>query len=357
MKIFPYGIALLVFIAVVLLAPPRTARYSFPRSPSEVPRAKEGSQILERPVEKKTALPVVAPVKKKVVTEKILPVVSVSAPLVTSSPIVSPPPPTPVVIADIPIDLRSVVVVKCLFKNVDGNVVTTYGSGVMVSREGYVLTARHVVDMAYTYRITGGKQGLKAYAFDSCRIAVPPDSTKTPSVVEIRTINPFTPVTEFAYNAQVALVPQEPREGGMSDAEGDFADSALLRVTSAVTGALPPSFIASPMKIFDLPAEGSEVVSFGFPSGVPSYGNNFYLQGSVGEIKDIVGGDRFFKDQPMGMTVIMETIGGRSGSPVFSHGYVVGVVSSKEDYSRNTAIAGIYPLSRFAGDAGITIFR
>lgn len=143
----------------------------------------------------------------------------------------------------------------------------------------------------------------------------------------------------------------------MSDGEYDFADSALLRITSAVTGALPPFFIASPMKIFELPAEGSEVVSFGFPSGVPSYGNNFYLQGSVGEIKDSVGGDRFFKDQPMGMTATMETIGGRSGSPVFFRGYVVGVVSSKEDYSRNASIAGIYPLSRFAGDVGLAVFK
>ncbi|MDO8582893.1 MAG: trypsin-like peptidase domain-containing protein, partial [bacterium] len=305
MRYIPYAIALSILIEAIFLMPPRTARYSFPRPPSEARRVQGEPQ----PVEEKIILPVVKPVKKKVVAEKIPPVVPVPAAPVTPSPIVSPPPPAPVVIAadDVPIDLRSVVVVKCLFKNIDGNTVTTYGSGVMVSREGYVLTARHVVDMAYTYRITGGRQGLKAYTFDSCRIAVPPDSTKTPSVVEIRTINPFTPVTEFAYNAQVALVPQEPREGGMSDAESDFADSALLRVTSAVTGALPPSFIASPMKIFELPAEGSEVTSFGFPSGVPSYGNNFYLQGSVGEIKDIVGGDRFFKDQPMGMTATMET--------------------------------------------------
>ncbi len=347
MKIFPHAIALLVCMAAVLLAPPRTARFSFPYS-----------EVSKPLLQKKTALPVVeTPVKKKVVVVAEEPAFQPVAQRVAPPSVVSAPPPAPVVIADIPIDLRSVVVVKCLFKNVDGNAVTTYGSGVMVGREGYVLTARHVVDMAYTYRITGGKQGLRDYAFDSCRIAVPPDSTKTPSVAEIRAINPFTPVSEFAYNAHVALVPQEPREGGMSDAESDFADSALLRITSAVTGALPPSFIASPMKIFELPAEGSEVVSFGFPSGVPSYGNNFYLQGSVGEIKDIVGGDRFFKDQPMGMTATMETIGGRSGSPVFSHGYVVGVVSSKEDYSRNTAIAGIYPLSRFADDAGITIFR
>ena len=82
-----------------------------------------------------------------------------------------------------------------------------------------------------------------------------------------------------------------------------------------------------------------------------------YVQGSVGEIKDIVGGDKIFKDQPVGMTAIMETIGGRSGSPVFWRGYVIGIISAKEDYSRTTAISAIFPLSRFAAEGDIAIFK
>ncbi len=344
MKYIPYGIALAVFIGAVLASPPRTARYSFPPPP------------------KKVSLPVLSvAVAPQVVPRPAVESVAPSAPAVAvPQPAVAAPSPTPVAektVADIPIDLRSVVVVKCFFKNSAGSRVTTYGSGVMVGAEGYVLTARHVVDMAYTYRITGGRQGLKAYAFESCHIAIPPDGIQTPTVAAIRTINPFTPVTEFAYVAQVASVVPDPAASGMSEAEHDFADSALLRITSAVGGALPYAFVVSPMKIFEFPAQGDEVVSFGFPSGVPSYGNNFHLQGSVGEIKDIVGGDLFFKDQPLGMTALMETIGGRSGSPVFWHGYVIGVISAKEDYSRNTSIAAIFPLARFAEDAGIAVFK
>ena len=335
MRYLPYVVALGIFTAVVLIVPPRTARFSFP-APKPAPRVAE---------KKKADLPALP--ARALLAQKPKQIVQADAK----------PLPTQKTVADIPIDLRSVVALKCVFKNADGNRVTTYGSGVIIGAEGYILTARHVVDMAYTYRITGGRQGLQNYFLDSCRIAVPPDGVQTPTAVEIRTINPFTPVTEFAYVAQVAFVPLEPATGGMSDGEYDFADSALLRITSAVNGAVPHSFVASPMDVFTMPVAGDEVVSFGFPSGVPSYGNNFYLQGSVGELKDIVGGDQLFKDQPMGMVVTMETIGGRSGSPVFSHGYVIGTVSAKEDYSRNTAVAGIFPLARFAEDAGIAVFK
>ena len=341
MRYVPYVVALVVFAGIILVAPARTARFSFPQSPSAKPISKEKKIVIK-------ALPAVSkPVEKPIPLSEEAPLPSVA---VAVTPIKK-------TLTDTPIDLRSVVVVKCLFKNTAGNQVTAYGSGVMVGEGGYVLTARHVVDMAYTYRITGGKQGLRDYTLDLCRIAVPPDGTETPTVTAIRTINSFTSVTEFAYVAQVAFLPPEPAEGGMSEAEYDFADSALLRVTSAVTGALPRSFVASPMKIFELPVQGEEVVSFGFPSGVPLYGNNFYLQGSVGEIKDIVGGDQFFKNQPVGMTAVMETIGGRSGSPVFWHGYVIGIISSKEDYSRNTAISAIFPIARFAGDVDIAVFK
>lgn len=335
MKYFVYGIICALFVAMVLLMPSRTVWYSFPRPAFAVRHARRELPVV-----------VTAPAPRAAVVP-VTPSSSTSTPL----PVVSLP------TTEVPIDLRSVVVVKCIFKNVSGNSVTVYGSGVMVGREGYVLTARHVVDMAYTHRITGGAQGLNNYVIESCHIAVPPESVKTPTTAEIRTLNPFTPVTEFAYNAQVAFVPPDPAEDGMSEAEGDFADSALLRITSAVSGTVPPSFAISPVKITELPAMGDEVVSFGFPSGVPSYGHTFYLQGSVGEIKHIVGGDRFFKDQPMGMAAIMETIGGRSGSPVFWRGYVIGVVSAKGDYSRNATIAGVYPLARFADEAGIAVFK
>lgn len=346
-----YALYIILFgFAVAFIAmPTRTTQFARPSAPAAPPTPAPSAvqQKALSPSAEKAVRSVPQPVSVPLSAAK--PAMRTPAPSVLSTP--KPP-------EDVPIDLRSVVVVKCLFKNAGtGAKATVYGSGAIINAEGYVVTARHVVDMAYIYEITGGKQGLTGYILDSCDVAVPPDGTKTPTAAEIRTLNPFTPVTEFAYRAQVAFVPSDASLSGMSEAEYDFIDIALLRITSAISGALPHSFIASPVKSMELLAQGDEVVTFGFPSGIPSYGNNFYLQGSIGQIKDVVGGDQLFKNEPVGMTAVMETIGGRSGSPVFAHGFVVGVVSSKEDYSRNTTIAGMYPLSRFLEGKNIVISR
>lgn len=359
MKYIPYYLVLAGFAVAILIIPPRTVMFSFPAPQiiknTEYP-VEEKKTSLDIPIPKPLFLASIkTPVKPKSVV--IATSTTNNVPTSQSSPSPTIPTASAPIMHDIPIDLRSVVVVKCFFKNTAGNQITAYGSGVVINSEGYVLTARHVVDMPYTYKITGGKQGLQDYFLDSCRIAIPPDGTKTPTPMEIRTMNPFTPVTEFRYNAQIAFVPPEPVEGGMSVTESDFVDSALLRITSMVVGTMPHSFIASPVKIFDVPAQGDEIISFGFPSGVPSYGSNFYLQGSVGETKDLIGGDQLFKNEPIGMVAIMETIGGRSGSPVFAHGYVVGVVSAKEDYSRNTLISAVFPIARLTEEAGLAVFK
>jgi hypothetical protein len=303
---------------------------------------------------KPPALPTSLDASKRVSIATVTPVSTDSSSITVSSS------PATIVAHSIPeersIDLRSVVVIKCTFKGPSGRTAIVYGSGVIIHQAGYILTARHVVDMPYTYRITGGRQGFADYSLDICRVAVSPEGITTPTPEAIRAINPFTPVTDFAYSATVAFVPPNPVAGGMSEAEYDFTDAALMRIIPE-SGVALPTFIASPVKVFDLPRLRDPVVSFGFPSGVPAYGSNFYLQGSVGEIRDLVGGDALFKDQPVGMTVEMETIGGRSGSPVFWRGYVIGVVSSKEDYSRITAITAAFPIARFAEEAGLAVFK
>lgn len=352
MKYALYYIIVFVVAVVLYALPSRTVQFTRPPLPTTLPVS---SVIVVKDMPKKEVPPLVEKIPAPPMRKPVASVPALPPTMVQPAPV----PPLPLVqktIEDIPINVRSVVVIKCLFKNAaNGAKATVYGSGVIVGAEGYIVTARHVVDMAYTYKITSGKQGLTGYIFDSCDIAVPPEGTKTPSFAEIRTLNSFTPISEFAYRAQVALLPPDVSLTGMSEAEHDFVDIALLRITSAISGALPHSFVASPVKGIEIPAQGDEVVTFGFPSGIPSYGNNFYLQGSIGQVKDLVGGDQFFKDEPVGMTAVMETIGGRSGSPVFWHGFVVGVVSSKEDYSRNTTITGMYPFMRFLEQKNIVI--
>lgn len=252
-------------------------------------------------------------------------------------------------VKEMPIDIRTVVILRCSFYNSAARSrLKAYGSGAIISRDGHILTARHVVDMEYAHRVTGGRQGAQGYQFESCEVGEPPEGARTPAPAEIRAINPFTAINFLPYRAQIAFIPDE---AGMSEAENDFIDIALLRIVGVTddaktffNAALPNSFNFSALAGSAFPASGDEVVSFGFPSGAPSYGSNFYLQGSVGEVEKIISGDERFKDQPIGIAARMETIGGRSGSPVFWRGKIIGVISSKEDYTKNAAIVSVYPL-------------
>ena len=265
-------------------------------------------------------------------------------------------------IPEIPIAMPSVVVVKCVFSQPDtGASLTAFGSGAIVSASGYVLTARHVVDIDYAYRVTGGKQGASGYRLVSCSAGGAPDGSPAPSPAEIRAINPFTVVASLPYLADIALIPALSGEG-MSSAERDFYDVAILKISGVTDDArkffgasMPASFPASRLIATALPGADEEIVTFGFPSGAPAYGDSFRLQGSVGAVGRYVVGDARFANEPLGIEARMETIGGRSGSPVFWRGHVVGVVSSKHDYSTDATVISAYPLAELLKGSGIAL--
>ncbi len=262
-----------------------------------------------------------------------------------------------------PIVMSSIVVVKCSFENAaTGGTITAFGSGAIVDSRGYVLTARHVVDMEYAYRRTGGRQGASGYSLKSCIVGGPDLDAHAPTPQEIRALNPFTLVNALPYRATVAFVPNSAGKPGMSAGEGDFLDMAILKIIDVTDDAreffgrsMPSSFPASRIEEVAFPAPGGELLTFGFPSGTPAYGNSFYLQGSVGAVRKYVGGDALFKDEPIGILADMETIGGRSGSPIFWKGRVIGVVSAKEDGSVRATIISTYPLKKMLEGSGITL--
>lgn len=271
-----------------------------------------------------------------------------------------PPEPPPQLPAETPINLRTVVVLKCSFVRSGTEArLKTYGSGIIISRDGHILTARHVTDLQYAYEITGGRQGANGYQLEFCDVGQPPEGTRTPTPGEIRAINSFTKIDFFPYRAQVAFIPDET---SMSDAEKQFLDVALLRIISTTddaryfgVNALPASFDFSRALASQAPQERDEIITFGFPSGAPHYGSEFYLQGSVGEAQGIIVGDQKFKNKPIGIAALMETIGGRSGSPVFWRGNVVAVVSSKEDYTKNSTSVSVIPLLQMLQSQSIEI--
>ncbi len=275
----------------------------------------------------------------------------------------SPVPSVPAPVPDIPIVMSSVVVVRCSFENAaTGGAITAFGSGAIVDPRGYILTARHVIDMDYAYRRSGGRQGFSGYALKSCAVGGPDEGAHAPTPAEIRALNPFAQVGSLPYRADVAFVPNVAALPGMSAAESDFLDMALMKIAGVTDDAgeffgrsMPASFPTSPLGMGDLPDSGEEILTFGFPSGTPSYGSSFYLQGSVGAVRDYVGGDALFAGDPIGILADMETIGGRSGSPVFSRGRVIGVVSAKQEGSVHATIISTYPLAELLAGSGIAL--
>ena len=263
-------------------------------------------------------------------------------------PLTAPPPPPPKeTVVEIPINLRSVVVIRCLYKDNYGNQKKAFGSGVIIHKDGLILTARHLVDQQYTLAITGGRQGFSGYNLDHCDVGQPPNDSKAPTPDEIRRINPFYVIDVLPFTAQIQFLPDDT---GWSNTEKELLDIAVLRITGLNEDAqyfgvkLPNAFEYSRLLTDQLPDRSEEVVSFGFPSGAPDYGDRFKIQGSVGQIRDLIGGDKEFANQLLEIAATMETIGGRSGSPLFWRGYVVGIISFKEDYSINSFATSITPL-------------
>ncbi len=355
--------ALLAYGAVAL----QLYSYSFP---TRVPvRLQKGAVLIRRPI----ALPVAtsspkeAPLSARPVAipmpRKQSAAVPVSAPRSIAEPFA--PKSVPAIIRtavpDVPIRMASVAVLSCLFVNSSGGIARAYGSGVVVSSSGYILTARHVVDLEYAYLVTAGRQGVSGYRLTGCEVGMPPVNAKAPSAEEIRAINPFTEVSSLSYRASLVFTPANKSVVGLSDPERQFIDLALLKISGVTHDAerffgavMPASFVASPLGGSVLPAGGETLISFGFPSGAPEYGRSFYLQGSVGTVNQYVVGDILFKNEPIGIHASMETISGRSGSPVFSRGQVVGIVSGKEEYSRNATIISVYPLGKLLEGSGIS---
>jgi hypothetical protein len=245
------------------------------------------------------------------------------------------------------------------------------GSGVIVSPEGYILTARHIVDPRYTLRayadtMDAEQKDLYGNAtLRGCQIGLPENISSLPTAEAIRTINPsFLIGRNFQYTVQTYFVPSE---ANLSEDEYRTADMAVLKIvgptpTCSFTSHLcnlTNNFPYTPVSTV-MPEVGNEILSYGYPveASINETGNqfyDFYLKGAVGNVGRYVGGTRHFFNEPLSFSFQTQDIqNGRSGSPLFWKGKVVGILfgstvgSTQESY--NLAITAI---ARFLNEANL----
>lgn len=242
-----------------------------------------------------------------------------------------PPPPSSVSqsppITEKPLNMRTIVGLRCYFKDKNTGEVKALdkGSGVIVSAAGHILTARHVIDLAFA-------QGETRYDFEYCEVGQPP-AIAAPDAATIRAVNPsFNLPHPFAY---VATLVFSPDNAGLSGWEEQNLDFALLKISGLRPDAdlfgikMPERFDYAPLLLSaGHPAPGDELITFGFPAEVGFDPTIFLLKGSVGTVEKIYKGDQKFKNEPFLIEARLEGRGGRSGSPVLSRGYVTGVFVS-----------------------------
>jgi S1-C subfamily serine protease len=216
------------------------------------------------------------------------------------------------------------------------------GSGVIINSRGDILTNRHIVAQAPSTTSIPDDSGAQVlftvdHNLDHCEVGRLPADATLPTPAQIQSLNPFVQVPVLGYTAQPVYI--SPLGAPLSSAEGDSADFAVLRITG-VTKQGPTFGVTSvpsvfpyvkllPVKPYDM--TGETVVTYGFPGDVTTgQGNAFEtltMTGSVGRVTVVYGGDSYYLGTPLTIDTDLEVSSGRSGSPLFWRGYVIGLVT------------------------------
>jgi S1-C subfamily serine protease len=215
------------------------------------------------------------------------------------------------------------------------------GSGVIINSGGNILTNRHVIEQPESQTSITGSFGNTIpitvdYSLDRCDVGQLAAGASLPTIPQIQSINPYVNIPVLGYTAQPVFVSPA---AGLSVSEIQYADFAVLQITGlsqsgptfGVTS-IPQSFpYAQLLPIKQYPKIDGQVVTYGFPGDVTSGQGNFFqtltMTGSVGSVTSVAVGDRFYANVPLLIKTDMGIAHGRSGSPLFWRGYVIGLVT------------------------------
>jgi len=266
---------------------------------------------------------------------------------------------------EIQIDPETFVGILCYFNTtltnpfngtgVKGEQLMVRGSGVIVNSQGYILTNKHIVvhpkETATTNFPDGSQTQINInYQLDHCDVGQVPKGTHLPTVDEIMTVNPTIRINVLGYTSQLAYLSSVLP---LSYIESQYTDFAILRITGVSKdgpsfgfSSVPPSFpYAKLLPTQEYNIDGNRVVTYGFPGDVSAGQNDAFqtltMVGGVGNVSSTAVGDQYYSDVPLVIFTNLEISRGRSGSPLFWRGYVIGLttfyMSSDKTHSGSVA--------------------
>ncbi|MAF79656.1 hypothetical protein CL629_01100 [bacterium] len=245
------------------------------------------------------------------------------------------------------IDLRSVVGLACNFKNDNGDTAIARGSGVIIkentyTEESYILTNRHVVDPEWTSWAYNDPDLDIALKLTSCNVhilrvngEILPDEKYPYAYYDLK----ITSGIQHDFTARLAYLPEETE---LSEDENRQLDYAILEVTGKNESKYfeheNPRLPASPILISN-PKEWLEIIKdqrvvvpgYAYQAIGSSSFEEFRLLTKDAKVTEVYAGDKAFEETPY----VLETesspdaYGGRSGSPIFYKGYLIGLFQSR----------------------------
>lgn len=271
----------------------------------------------------------------------------VPAPEPTPTPAPTPAPtPKPPTLEPRPIDLRSVVGIYCDFENKSGETARYRGSGVII-REGdysagtYILTNRHVVDVQWAKWLTDDPDIDPGLKLTECKVhilraegKILPEERYPYPYYDLR----YTSGVQYDFRARLAYLP---KTEDLSENEESELDYAILEITGKNTSKYfenenprlwsAPIFAPSSREWLEMIKESRVVMpGYAFQQTGGAF-EEFRLLTKDGVVKDVYAGDEGLKGTPLTMIVEVppDAYGGRSGSPIFYKGYLIGLVATK----------------------------
>ncbi len=274
------------------------------------------------------------------------------------------------------INPQSIVALNCHYKskrpqNYSSAVLGLAGSGVIINSEGYILTAKHLVDpewVSWAFPNEAESHLNDVREFEYCEVGLAPKNITLPTIENIQDPDQgFDLDPPFPYIATVYFNPQQ---GSLSDTEYKNLDFVILKIVRVLDNcqsfsgdlcSLPSSYPYSPVFYQETVKDNDGVINFGYPSvdysaTIQGSVTGFILKGAAGFLEKYYSGDKYFNNKPFVFNWIANNlVPGRSGSPVFFRGYVAGIVyASNYLVDKTQAVAvGMPAIQQILSDNGL----